>query len=101
MRACLAAAVRTDGLVCADVVRRTCHISRVAVHANYRNLGIEQRLVDGIEQAFRETASFEALTWGDGRNLAVYKTLGYEIDKEKKLTNGLWMVSLTKGSSYS
>jgi GNAT superfamily N-acetyltransferase len=71
------------------------------LHPNYRNLGIEQRLLDGIEQAFRETASFEALTYGDSRNLAVYKTLGYEIDKEEKSTNGVWMVSLTKGSSYS
>lgn len=64
----------------------TCYIGRLIVHPNFQNQGIGSKLMDAIEQYFKNIKRCELFTGHKSvKNIYLYKKLGYKIFKSEPL----------------
>jgi len=75
----------------------TCYIGRLIVHPEFQNRGIGTTLMNSMEQHFSEARRYELYT-GDrsGRNIYLYRKLGYHIFRTERLTDKTTLVFLEK-----
>lgn len=99
LRTCLKASIdgRIVGSVRADVREGTCFVGRLIVHPSFQDQGIGTRLMHEIERAFEGVARFELFTGQrSGRNLYLYRKLGYEPCRQEQISDALTLVYLEK-----
>jgi ribosomal protein S18 acetylase RimI-like enzyme len=75
----------------------TCFISRLIVHPDYQNRGIGKKLMLTVESKFNRASRYELFT-GDrsGKNLALYKSLGYREFARKPQSASVTLICLEK-----
>ncbi|MBB6449481.1 ribosomal protein S18 acetylase RimI-like enzyme [Geomicrobium halophilum] len=62
-----------------------CFINKLMVHPEYRNRGIAQKLMEGIEKQFKGV-TYKLFTGSRStKNIALYEKLGYKGYKKEKL----------------
>lgn len=75
----------------------TCHIGRLIVHPDFQNQGIGGKLMNGIESFFNNAERYELFTGHrSGRNLYLYRKLGYSAYKTEPVHENLMLVYLEK-----
>ena len=75
----------------------TCHIGRLIVHPNWRNLGIGTRLLLEAERMHSDASRFELFTGSRSLgNLRHYRRLGYVEFRRESLSNQVVLVYLEK-----
>lgn len=85
------------GSVRAFIKDGTCHVGRLIVHPDFQNLGIGTRLMNKIEELFKEAQRFEIFTGHKSqRNLYLYEKLGYRRFKIVKVNEKVTIVYLEK-----
>ena len=79
----------------------TCFVGKLIVHPDFQNQGLGTRLLTEIEEAFSQAERFELFT-GDRseKNLHLYRKLGYEILRNKELTEKVTLVFLEKRRGF-
>lgn len=76
------------GSVRAYLEEDTCYIGRLIVHPNYQNYGLGRKLLQGIEQRFRQAARFEVFTSHKSRrNIYFYQKAGYKMFKCERVSD--------------
>lgn len=84
------------GSVRAFAKEETCYVGRLIVHPDFQNQGIGTKLLNNIENIFN-SKRFELFTGHkSGKNLYLYKKLGYKIFKSEKITDSLNLIYLMK-----
>lgn len=85
------------GSVRAFVKEETCYIGRLIVHPEFHDRGIGTKLMNRIEEAFKDAKRFELFTGHKSKkNLYLYQKLGYKIFKTVKANDKLKIVFLEK-----
>lgn len=75
----------------------TCYIGRLIVHPDFQNQGIGKKLMEEIEDNFKECERFELITGHKSqKNIYIYEKIGYEPFKIEKLTENLNLLYLEK-----
>lgn len=76
------------GSVRASQEGETCYISRLIVHPDFQNQGIGTKLMNEIENMFKDAKRFELFAGHkSSRNLYLYQKLGYKVFKREKMNN--------------
>lgn len=75
----------------------SCYIGRLMVHPDHQNKGVGKKLMNTIENTFKDTKRFELFA-GDKstKNLHLYDTLGYKEFKRERLSDSVVLVFLEK-----
>jgi ribosomal protein S18 acetylase RimI-like enzyme len=75
----------------------TCFISRLIVHPDHQNSGIGKKLMHAVESKFSDARRYELFT-GDksGKNLALYRDLGYREYKKKPQSANVMLICMEK-----
>ncbi len=85
------------GSVRAFAKGETCYIGRLIVHPDFQNRRIGTKLMDKIEEIFKEAKRFELFTGHKSeKNLYLYQKLGYKVFKTVKANDQLNIVYLEK-----
>jgi ribosomal protein S18 acetylase RimI-like enzyme len=85
------------GSVRGQVNKGTCYIGKLIVHPESQNRGIGRRLLEEIERRFSNADCYELFTGHkSGKNLYLYKKMGYEKFKEDELSSKLTLIYLQK-----
>ena len=72
----------------AQLKGNTCHIGRMAVRPAFHGQGLGSKMLSALEKLFPECKRIELFTGQNStRNLAMYKSRGYEPFKTAKLGN--------------
>jgi len=80
-----------------QINKETCYIGRLIVHPDFQNQCIGTKLMNEIEDVFKECRRFELITgYKSYKNIELYEKLGYKIFKTEKLTEKLNLVYLEK-----
>lgn len=75
----------------------TCYIGKLIVDPEEQDQGIGSRLMKEIEQRFGDAERYELFTgFKSGKNLYLYKKLGYEKFKEEQKSTKLTLIYLQK-----
>lgn len=75
----------------------TSYIGRLIVHPDFQNQGIGTKLMEKIEDIFKDCGRFELITGHmSKKNIRLYEKLGYKKFKTEKLTKNLNLVYLEK-----
>jgi len=75
----------------------TCYIGKLIVKESQQNKGIGKSLMQAIENLYVDCKRFELFTgMKSGKNLFLYKKLGYVPFKEEKINDRLTLVFLEK-----
>ena len=91
---------RIIGSVRACMEGETCHIGKLIVHPNSQNMGIGKKLLHAAEKRFPDAERYELFTGQKSkRNLYIYEKNGYQIFKEKRISEKLSLVFLEKTNS--
>ncbi len=75
----------------------TCHIGKLIVHPDYRNMGIGTELLGVIEKHFGGVSRYELFTGEkSARNIRMYERAGYRQFKIEKINDRLNLVFMEK-----
>ncbi|MDH2907744.1 MAG: GNAT family N-acetyltransferase [Candidatus Nitrosotalea sp.] len=81
----------------AFVQEGTCHVGRLMVHPDFQNQGIGAKLVNAMENVFKDSKRFELFTGNKStKNITLYSKLGYKIFKTEKVTDQISLTYLEK-----
>ncbi len=85
------------GSVRAFIQGETCYIGRLIVHPDFQNQRIGTKLMNKIEEIFKDAERFELFTGHKSeKNLYLYQKLGYKVFKTVKANDRLNIVYLDK-----
>jgi ribosomal protein S18 acetylase RimI-like enzyme len=85
------------GSVRALIQGETCYIGRLIVHPDFQNQRIGTKLMNKIEEIFKDAERFELFTGHKSeKNLYLYQKLGYKVFKTVKVNDRLDIVYLEK-----
>jgi ribosomal protein S18 acetylase RimI-like enzyme len=85
------------GSVRAFAKEGTCYIGRLIVHPEFQDRGLGTKLMNRIEENFKDVKRFELFTGHRSeKNLHLYQKLGYRIFKTVKANDRLNIVYLEK-----
>ncbi|ODS38577.1 MAG: GNAT family acetyltransferase [Candidatus Altiarchaeales archaeon WOR_SM1_79] len=77
----------------------TCYIERLIVHPDFQNQGIGTKLMNEIEDTFKDAEKYELFTGHKSkRNLYLYQKLGYKMFKTEEINNNLKFIYLIKSN---
>ncbi len=70
-----------------------CYIGRLVVDPKYQNKGLGSKLLEAIEARFPTSVRYELFTGNKSeKNLYLYNKFGYEIVRQKKISNSLTLL---------
>ncbi|WP_413837783.1 GNAT family N-acetyltransferase [Desulfobacula sp.] len=79
---------------------KTCYIGKLIVHPKNQNNGIGKKLLQAAEKQFPDAERYELFTGQKSkRNLYIYEKNGYQIFKNKRISEKLFLVFLEKINS--
>ncbi|MBI5178030.1 MAG: GNAT family N-acetyltransferase [Nitrospinae bacterium] len=85
------------GSVRAHSTDDTCYIGRLIVHPDFQDRGIGTQLMNEVESHFKNAKRFELFTGSkSGKNLHLYRKLGYKIFRTEAVTAELTFLHLEK-----